>query len=247
MDLKDFWELLSAIVTALGLPFAILVYVADRRKAREVEEEEVNELLAAAYTDFLKLVIDNPDLKLRSPDSTRGLNPEQQDRMRAMFEILTSLFERAFLLTYEENLTGKKLRRWLSWEDFMREWVRRDDFRESLPAMLPGEGEGDHGEAGAPDDHAHDPDRERGGLVRSERLRRAGRAEQHGGCENGDHREHTHPCTAWVSFAHVGAGAPARAPGRHSTRRRGPPPVGWSLSLIHKYQPTRHRYLSGLP
>ena len=139
MDLKDFWELLSAIVTALGLPFAIFVYVADRRKAREVEEEEVNELLAAAYTDFLKLVIDNPDLKLRSPDSTRGLTPEQQDRMRAMFEILTSLFERAYLLTYEENLTGKKLRRWLSWEDFMREWVRRDDFRESLPAMLPGE------------------------------------------------------------------------------------------------------------
>ena len=96
-------------------------------------------VLAAAYTDFLKLVIDNPDLKLRSPDSTRGLTPEQQDRMRAMFEILTSLFERAYLLTYEEKLTGKKLRRWLSWEDFMREWVRRDDFRESLPAMLPGE------------------------------------------------------------------------------------------------------------
>ncbi|WP_136650735.1 hypothetical protein [Paracoccus aeridis] len=139
MDLKEIWELLSAVVTTLGLPFAIFVYVADRRKAREVEEEEVNELLAAAYTDFLKLALDNPDLRLRSPDSTRGLTEEQQDRMRAMFEILTSLFERAYLLTYEDGLTGKKLRRWLSWEDFMREWVRRDDYRESLPSLLPGE------------------------------------------------------------------------------------------------------------
>ena len=95
MDLKEIWELLSAVVTTLGLPFAIFVYVADRRKAREVEEEEVNELLAAAYTDFLKLALDNPDLRLRSPDSTHGLTEEQQDRMRAMFEILTSLFERA--------------------------------------------------------------------------------------------------------------------------------------------------------
>ena len=40
MDLKEIWELLSAVVTTLGLPFAIFVYVADRRKAREVEEAD---------------------------------------------------------------------------------------------------------------------------------------------------------------------------------------------------------------
>lgn len=30
-------------------------------------------------------------------------------------------------------------RRWLSWEDDMREWCRRADFRALLPALLEGE------------------------------------------------------------------------------------------------------------
>ena len=47
-------------------------------------------LAAPIARDFLKLALDNPDLRLRSPDSTRGLTEEQQDRMRAMFEILTA-------------------------------------------------------------------------------------------------------------------------------------------------------------
>jgi hypothetical protein len=30
-------------------------------------------------------------------------------------------------------------RRWLSWEDDMREWCRREDFRAVLPELLEGE------------------------------------------------------------------------------------------------------------
>ena len=30
-------------------------------------------------------------------------------------------------------------RLWLSWEDYMREWCRRKDFREVLPELLTGE------------------------------------------------------------------------------------------------------------
>ena len=30
-------------------------------------------------------------------------------------------------------------RLWLSWEDDMREWLRRDDFRSALPKLLVGE------------------------------------------------------------------------------------------------------------
>jgi hypothetical protein len=36
----------------------------------------------------------------------------------------------------------KKARRlWRSWEDYMREWVRREDFRGALPELLEGEDE----------------------------------------------------------------------------------------------------------
>jgi hypothetical protein len=133
------WELLSYVVTVFGLPLAILTFLYEQRKERENEEEAVYQLLSDAYTDFLKLVIENPDLKLRSQCRIDGLTEEQHERVYVLFEILISLFERAYLLAYEPNMRGKQLRRWLSWEDYMREWCQRDDFRFLLPKLLQGE------------------------------------------------------------------------------------------------------------
>lgn len=139
MTVLQILEGLMYVVTILGLPFAIFIFMYEQRKRRENEEEEINELLAAAYTDFLKLVIANPDLRLRSARTSRDLDEEQRDRVFAIFEILISVFERAYLFLYEEKMAGRQLRRWLSWEDFMREWCRREDFRERLPDLLRGE------------------------------------------------------------------------------------------------------------
>ncbi|MEO8417184.1 MAG: hypothetical protein ABI475_00460 [Methylophilaceae bacterium] len=133
------WELLSYVVTVFGLPLAIISFMFEQRKERENEEEEVYQLLSDAYTDFLKLVMSNPDLKLRSQNEIPELTEEQQERIQVMFEILISLFERAYLLAYEDKMTGKQLRRWRSWDDYMREWCGRDDFRKMLPRLLHGE------------------------------------------------------------------------------------------------------------
>lgn len=135
----EHWELLSYIVTVFGLPLAIFSFLHEQRKERENEEEEVYQQLSDAYIDFLKLVIANPDLKLRSQETTPDLTDEQRERMQAMFEILISLFERAYLLAYEDNMSSKQLRRWRSWEDYMREWCKREDFVAQLPRLLQGE------------------------------------------------------------------------------------------------------------
>jgi hypothetical protein len=133
------WELLSYVVTVIGLPLAIGVFLYEQRKERDNEEEEVYHLLSDAYMDFLKLVIANPDLKLRSRGPSPSLTEEQQERKLVIFDMLVSLFERAYLLAYEEDMSPKQLRRWLSWEDYMREWCRWDDFRRVLPDLLQGE------------------------------------------------------------------------------------------------------------
>ena len=133
------WEMLSYVVTVFGLPLAIFSFLHEQRKERENEDEEVYQQLSDTSTDFLKLVIANPDLKLRSQLSTPNLNAEQTERMQVMFEILISLFERAYLLVYEDKMSQKQLRRWRSWEDYMREWCRREDFRSQLPRLLQGE------------------------------------------------------------------------------------------------------------
>lgn len=139
MTVTETFELLSYIVTVIGLPVAICIFIYEQRKERDNEEEEVYQLLADAYNDFLRLVIENPDLKLRSQTANLELTDEQRERMQIIFEMLISLFERAYLTAYEERMNIKQQRRWHSWDDFMREWCRRNDFRTYLPRLLQGE------------------------------------------------------------------------------------------------------------
>jgi hypothetical protein len=135
----DFWEIASYVVTVIGLPLAIALFLYEQRKQRANEEDEVYQLLSNAYNDFLKVVIDNADLHLRSNIPTTDLTPEQRERMLAIFDMLISLLERAYLTAWSADMTPAQARRWNSWEDFMREWIRRDDFYQRLPELLRGE------------------------------------------------------------------------------------------------------------
>jgi hypothetical protein len=133
------WELLSYVVTVVGLPLAIAVFLYEQRRERENEEEAVYQLLSDNYQDFLKMALDNPDLKLFSAGATASLNEEQRERQLILFNMLVSLFERAYLLLHEDDMAPKQARRWHSWKDYMLEWCRRSDFRASLPQLLRGE------------------------------------------------------------------------------------------------------------
>jgi len=133
------WELLSYVVTVFGLPLAIAVFFYEQRKERENEEEEVYQLLSDNYQDFLKVALGNPDLQLFSQEATPDLSAEQRERKLIVLDILVSLFERAYLLLYEPSMSAKQARRWRSWEDYMRDWCKRPDFRAALPDLLRGE------------------------------------------------------------------------------------------------------------
>lgn len=136
------FEFLSYVVTVVGLPFAIVVFIMEQRKERDNEEEEIYQRLSDEYREFLKLVLDNADLQLLRREGVRHeLTEEQKERRLAIFGILISLFERAYLLVYEEKMDKKARRLWQSWEDYMVEWVRRAEFRDALPNLLEGEDE----------------------------------------------------------------------------------------------------------
>ena len=142
MTLLETMEMLSYLVTIVGLPLAILTFMFEQRKERRNEEEEIFQRLSDEYREFLKLVLDNSDLQLlRQKGSQQDWTEEQKERRHAIFGLLVSLFERAYLLVYEEHMDKHTRRMWQSWEDYMREWVRRTDFREALPVHLEGEDE----------------------------------------------------------------------------------------------------------
>ena len=136
---RDALELASFAVTVFALPFAVWVFVLEQRKERENEEEEAFQHLSDAYNDFLKVVLANADLQLRTSSALPDPTPEQRERMLVVFDMLIALFERAFLVAYKADMNATEQRRWNSWDDYMREWCRREDFHNTLPLLLRGE------------------------------------------------------------------------------------------------------------
>jgi hypothetical protein len=137
--MREFWELASYVVTALGLPVAILFFAWEQRKERDNEEEAQYQLLSDAYNEFLRVVLAHPDLQLRTSEPLADPTPEQRERMLVIFDMLISLFERAYLVAFKPAMGETERRRWNSWDDYMREWCRREDFHNALPLLLRGE------------------------------------------------------------------------------------------------------------
>jgi len=135
----EFWHVAASVVNVVLLPFAIAVFVIEQRKARENEEEEAYQHLSDAYSQFLQVVLSNADLQLRTQTALPDPSAEQRERMWVIFDMLVALFERAYLVAYRPGMRETEQRRWNSWDDYMREWCRREDFRTALPKLLAGE------------------------------------------------------------------------------------------------------------
>lgn len=140
MTALEWWEMASYVVTCFGFPYAILILMYEHHKERQNEDEEIYLKLAEDYAEFGNLLIKNSDLRLMTdPVPDESLSAEQKERKTIIFEMLVSLFERAFILVYEHEMDSKTKRLWATWEDYIRFWCKRDDFRRALPALLVGE------------------------------------------------------------------------------------------------------------
>jgi hypothetical protein len=135
-------EALSYVVTILGFPAAIFVFMYEQRQRLANEESELHRNLSEEYDNFLRLVLDNSDLLLlKRSVPPPDLTEEQLERKEVIFRMLVSLFEKAYIILFDENMNRDARRRWRSWEDDMREWCHRDDFRKALSDLLEGEDE----------------------------------------------------------------------------------------------------------
>lgn len=141
------WELLSYIVTVLGLPIALFAIWREMRAERRNEQKEIEQRedelyvsLSQQYTAFLESALANPELDLMGENGAApNLTPAQHQKKQIYFEMLIALFERAYILLYEPNLSGDAARRWQSWADYIEWWLRKPDFRAYTLANLDGE------------------------------------------------------------------------------------------------------------
>jgi hypothetical protein len=130
MSLTEILGALSDLAAVLGIPLAIILFVNEKRKERREREYGTYHALDEKWTEFLQLCIQYPEFDLYDLPLEKKVRytPEQKIRQYAMFEILLSLLERAFLM-YRDQSSRIKKAQWAGWNEYMHDYSGRTTFR----------------------------------------------------------------------------------------------------------------------
>lgn len=131
----EIMELLSYVATVVGIPLAIMTFIYQEKKERQSEQEEIYDKLMGHYSEIQEKLFEYPELDQHDTPIT---DPEACRRQHILYEMLISLFERAFILLYGETEPAYQ-RMWNSWTDYIEIWSQRPNFRAALPTMMRGE------------------------------------------------------------------------------------------------------------
>lgn len=125
----DIVQLVAHIVAILGLPAALISYWIQTQRQQRDQELGTYNSLDEKYIEYLKLCMAHPELDLfHIPKiGKRKFNEDETIQRCAMFEILLSIFERAFLL-YRDHRSDSRRRQWTGWEDYIEQWMSHPDF-----------------------------------------------------------------------------------------------------------------------
>jgi len=137
-QLLEYFEFMSYVATIVGIPLALWVYLQQELKERQAEQEEIYDKLMDHYDSILGRLFEHPDIDQHNKILE---DPELLRQQKILYEMLINLFERAFILLYEEKEPAYR-RMWNSWEDYIALWVNRPNFREMLPDLVKGEDAG---------------------------------------------------------------------------------------------------------
>ncbi len=131
----EFMEFLSYVATVVGIPLATMTYILQEKKERQNEQEEIYDKLMGHYTVIQEKLFNFPELDIHDKDLK---NVEDVRRQYILYQMVVSLFERAYILLASETDPAYQ-RMWNSWEDYIRDWIKHPNFRAALPRLMEGE------------------------------------------------------------------------------------------------------------
>jgi hypothetical protein len=131
MTLSEWLDILTKLMTILGFPIALFVFINDRRIERKEREYGTYHALDEKYQEFLRLCVEYPrfnlyDVPLENPPD---LSEQEKKQQAAVFDILVSLLERAFLM-YRDQSNKVKKAQWVGWTSYMRDYSQHQVFKE---------------------------------------------------------------------------------------------------------------------
>jgi len=131
MDLiSQYLEIGTFIITILGVPAAIFVYLKEQKNQRLEREYGTFDALDAKYIEIQQLCLEHPELDIFDTpfETPKDLSEEQKKQEEAVLLIRISIFERAFLM-YQRTTSQAKKSQWKGWELEIIEWFSRENFK----------------------------------------------------------------------------------------------------------------------
>jgi hypothetical protein len=133
--LNDYLQMITSVVTILGLPLALYLFYSDKKKERKEREYGTYNALDDKYIHFLEMCLEKPELDVIEYSKEKSVsNKEKQEQI--LFLILISILERAFLM-YNDQSTKVKERQWAGWVEYMKDYCHKDNFRKRWPELGP--------------------------------------------------------------------------------------------------------------
>jgi len=123
-------EMATFVVTLLGVPVAIFVYLREQGLQRVEREYGTYDALDDKYIEIQQLCLDHPELDVFDTpyENPPELTETQRMQEEAILLIRISIFERAYLM-YKRASKGLTQDQWEGWDEEMKEWLERPNFR----------------------------------------------------------------------------------------------------------------------
>lgn len=132
MTLADKIGITSNLILVLTLLATGLTIWWQLRKANEDRENGTYDSLDERFTRFLEICIQYPELEVYNParDNWAELSAQDARRQLILYQILVSIFERAYLLYNETHVRKSKTRRnqWEGWVRYIRYYSEHPTF-----------------------------------------------------------------------------------------------------------------------
>jgi len=128
--LKDILEILAYISFIFAIPWALIEFFRTKRKEQLDREYGTYDALDQKYLEFQRLCLEYPYLDVFDiPDAKPvKLNKQQKKEELIAFTMLFSIFERAYLMYYDQSTEIKK-KQWSGWKEYIIKYCNRENFR----------------------------------------------------------------------------------------------------------------------
>ncbi|MGO9484413.1 MAG: hypothetical protein ACLPX9_07495 [Rhodomicrobium sp.] len=128
---KDALQGFSYFATAFSAIGAFATYIANSRREKRRNRDEIYDKAGAAFIKLNEMIIEHPELDVYYDDlpTKVELNDKQKIQQWAIYDIFVSTIEIAFL-AYKDATSEQRLQQWNGWEAYIFRYCAKKSFRE---------------------------------------------------------------------------------------------------------------------